>query len=73
MCNSRHHFATAAGEKFGENDIHSGSSNFGKGITIEEKERGTAMTLPQKFYCFGERIDFGLFLPPFGFNRCIAL
>ena len=72
MSYGRHNFTTASGREFREDEINNGPSYVGESIAIEKEERGAAMTLPQKFYYFGERAGFILPLPPFCFNRCIA-
>ncbi len=73
MRNRRHDFAATSRLQFGENQINERPPNVCKSIAVEEKKRGAAMALPQKFYRFGERTGFSLSAAPFRFNRCIAL
>ena len=62
MGDGGHDLATADGRQVGEKGGHDLPRNVGESVTIEEKERGAAMTLPQELYGFGEREDL---LPPF--------
>ncbi|PWU12564.1 MAG: hypothetical protein C5B50_21220 [Verrucomicrobia bacterium] len=73
MGDSGHDFAPATGRQLSKDEVNDGSSNVGKGVAIEEQERGAAMALPQELYGFGEGTDFKLEFAPLCFNRCIAL
>jgi hypothetical protein len=73
MGHGGHDLPAATGRKFSEDEINDGSPHVGKGVAIEEEERGAAMTLPQKLYGFVEGGDFALPSSPLCFKRCIAL
>jgi hypothetical protein len=72
MGDGGHDFASATGGQIRKNEINNRPANVGESIAVEEKERGTAMALPQEFYGFGEGEDCGLPLPPLCFKRSVA-
>jgi len=57
MGHRRHYFTSAGGGEFGEECSHELASNIGEGVTVEEKEGGAAMTMPQEFYRLFEGED----------------
>jgi hypothetical protein len=64
---------TAPCGQFRKDEISNGSTDFGKTVSVEEKERRVFVTAAQELYCFGEGAGLTLVAEPFSFDRRIAL
>src|SRR6266478_3251833 len=73
MSHRGHNLAPPAGGQFSEDCRDNLPANIGEGVPVEEKKRGAAMILPQKFYGFGERQDFRLCFVPLSCARFLSL
>jgi hypothetical protein len=70
---SGHDLAAATGHEFGKNRGSQLAPNVGESIAVEEKERGTPMTMPKEIYRFGQGEVGGLFICSLSCNRFVSL
>ena len=73
MGNGGNQFPAAQGLHFGENEIGQASSDFGKRVAVEEKERGLPVAGAEVVERLAETQDLGLPASPVAFERAITL